>query len=63
MPGGFVGPGIDVVITGDALVKKCPSVKNRIGEVGGKLASLPHMQVTTFFLFLCVFRYNGFLVE
>lgn len=46
MPGGgFQGNEIDVVITGDALIKKCPSVKNRIGEEGGPLASMPQMQV------------------
>lgn len=46
MPGGgFKGNEIDVVITGDALIKKCPSVQNRIGEEGGPLASMPQMQV------------------
>lgn len=57
MPGGgFEGPGVDVVITGDALVKKCPSVRNRIGEVGGKLAALPQMQVTILLIFCFSFE-------
>lgn len=38
---------MEVVITGDALVKLCPSVPQRIGESGGEMASMTQMQVST----------------
>lgn len=46
MPGGGLkGEEVEVVITGDALVQRCPAVTQRIGEDSGELATLGRMQV------------------
>lgn len=46
MPGsGFEENEFDVVITGDALVKRCDAIPQRIGEDGGPVALLGSMQV------------------
>lgn len=42
---------VEVVVTGDGLVSRCPEARNRVGEEGGELAALTQMQVNTFALF------------
>lgn len=43
---GFINKDVEVVFSGDGLLKKCPVTPHRVGEEGGKLATLPYMQVS-----------------